>query len=96
MAEVEMIRGSDKDFIIRLKDANEDPIDITGRVLTVFDVSRTLTGRVTAEITDAAAGEMSVHVEGTLPLPLGLHSFRIQLTAGTASIAVKPIQLRVV
>lgn len=96
MAEVEMIRGSDKDFIIRLKDSLEAPIDITGRVLTFFDISPTLSGRVSGSITDAVNGEISVHIEGTIPLSIGLHSFRVQLTAGTASIAVKPIQLRVV
>ena len=96
MAEVEAIRGADKDFVIRLKDANEEPIDITGRTLLFFDISPSLSGRVSGSVTDGLNGEISVHVEGTVPLPLGLHSFRLQLSAGSASIAIKPIQLKVV
>jgi len=96
MAEIELVRGADKDLVLLLKDSVGDPIDISGRTLLIFDVSRALLGKVSGAITDGPAGELSIHVEGTTPIPLGLHSFRVQLTAGTASIAIKPIQLRVV
>jgi len=97
MTEVELVRGSDKDLVLAVKDSNNDPIDLTGRVLTFFDISRALTGKVSGSVSDATNGLISIHIEGTTPIPLGLHSFRVQLTdGGGSSIAIKPISLRVV
>ena len=97
MAEVELVRGSDKDLVLAVKDSNNDPIDLSGRVLNLFDISRSLTGKVSGSISDPTNGLVSIHIEGTAPLPLGLHSFRMQLTdGGGSSLAIKPISLRVV
>jgi hypothetical protein len=56
-------------------------IDLTGRTATVFEVSPVLSGLVTSEISDAENGVVSIFIEGSNPIPIGRHGFRV-LTDG--------------
>lgn len=73
-------RGSDKVFPFTYVDAAGSPTAITDATIGFLDVSTNLVGRLTATKTNAAGGEFQVFVEGTDPIPLGNHRFRVQIT----------------
>jgi hypothetical protein len=73
------------------------PADMTGRTFTVFDVAPLLTGRVAVTSPEPATGVIEVFIEGTDPLPIGPHSFRVQISApGGDSVGLPSITLQVV
>ena len=75
-------RGSDVTIDVALTD-DGGAVDLTGRSLNVFDETRALNGRVSAEITDAEAGVITIHLEGTDPIAIGVAQFRVQINAPT-------------
>lgn len=62
-----------------LTDASDDPLPLTGATLALGDVSQALQGRITVEVTDAAAGEFEIFIDGSSNggLPVRRHHFRI-------------------
>lgn len=74
----EITKGTDIRLNLTARDEG-GAINLTGRTATVFDSSRHLSGRVSAEITDAENGKFTVFIEGTDPIPVGKHQFRVQL-----------------
>ena len=93
-------RGSDVSLTVTITDEG-GPVDLSGRELLLFDVNTVLDGRITANITDASAGVISLFIEGTDPLPLGRRSFRLQVNnplspEGADSIGLPPFILEVV
>lgn len=74
-----------------------EPADLTGRQAVVLDQDAGLAGRVTASITNPAGGVFEVFIEGTNPIPIGLHQFRLQfLVAGGDSVGLLPIIVKVI
>lgn len=73
-------RGSDVRLIVTISDGGS-PLNLAGRSVVPFEVSEPLINRVSAEITDAVAGQVTILIEGTDPIPLGRHSFRLQVNA---------------
>lgn len=94
--------GSDVVLTVALADppvgeASGAPIDLTGRTLAVFDESRAIAGRITAQVTNPTGGELGVRIEGTAPIPRGMYSFRVQINAaGGESIGLPVFNLTVV
>lgn len=85
-------RGSDADFVLTWKDENGDPVDLSGKTVTVFDevvvstcskvrgpVSGDITNRITGQVTDGPNGIVTLHLEGTTPIRVGKYAFRVQL-----------------
>lgn len=56
-----------------------EPVNLTGRDLVVFDVSPGLQGRVTVAMVDAAAGHIEFFIQGTDPIAIGQHDYRLQI-----------------
>lgn len=98
MISLETTSGSDVTVVVTLTD-NSGAINLSGRTLSIFNVSRKLENRVTAQITNAASGIITVKIEGSDPLPVGQHSFRLQVNlqqGGTReSIGLPEFQLSV-
>jgi len=92
---VTIIRGSDHNIRMVWKDSEGDFLDFTGFTLSFFDVSPALAGRVTGTISVPLEGTLAIKIEGMPPLAVGLHSFRILLTAGSDTIASRRIYVRV-
>lgn len=92
---VDIVRGSDHNIKMVWKDSLGDFLDFTGFTLSFFDQSPGLTGRVTGTINLPLEGTLAIKIEGSPPLSLGLHSFRVLLTAGADTIASKRIYVRV-
>lgn len=88
-------RGSDVSLTITISDA-DGPVDLTSQSVSVFDVVPSLEGRVTAAITDAAAGRITVDIEGTDPIDIGRHVFRLRLSGAGDSVGLPPFVLGVV
>lgn len=84
MIQLQTTSGSDVTVIVTLTDES-GAVNLSGRTLTVFNVSRKLTGRVSAQITNAASGVITAKVEGTDPLPVGTYSFRLQVNLQAGS-----------
>ncbi len=93
---VDIVRGSDHTIKMVWKDSLGDFLDFTGFTLTFFDYSPKLVGRVTGTISLPLEGTLTIKVEGSPPLPLGFHSFRVLLTAGADTLSSKRIYFRVV
>ena len=91
-------RGSDVTIDVTITDEG-GAVDLTGRSVNVFDETQAITGRVSAEITDAEAGVITIHVEGTDPIAVGVSQFRLQINApvsgGADSIGLPLIWLEV-
>jgi hypothetical protein len=92
----EVVRGSDYSFTMIWNDPDGDPLDFTGYSLSFFDESNNIEDRLSGEITDPAAGTIVVSIEGSPPLPLGLHSFRVLLTEGSSTKSSKRLYIKVV
>ena len=99
---IEATRYSDILRTLTLKDDTGAAIPLTGQTVNVLDVSEGITGLVTATITDAANGEIEINIEGTAPIDLGTHTFRLQVvdplggTTGGLSIGLPLFELKVV
>jgi len=77
---IQLNRGSDLDCVFVWPDG-DGLLDLSAYTVSVIDVTAGIVGAVTAAITDAAAGEITVSIEGGSPLlPLGLHGFRVKIT----------------
>jgi hypothetical protein len=95
---VSVVRGSDHNMKVIWRDSSVPPeyLDFTNMTLSFFDLSPALVGRVSGTIQVPLEGTLFVHIEGSPPLPLGLHSFRILLSgAGSVTLASKRIYIRV-
>lgn len=76
----QVTRGSDIALSLTLS-SGETPFDLSGYSAQVFDVAEVLNGRVTAQIQDGPGGVLSVDIEGTDPIEIGRHMFRVQLVS---------------
>lgn len=75
--------------------SNSTPIDLTGRTVEVLQASADIADRLSVNITSAAAGEFEVLIEGTDPIRLGRHEFRLQIGGAGDSIGLPTIALQV-
>jgi hypothetical protein len=77
-------RGSDVRLTLTLTNAAAPyaPVDLTGRSVAIIDVAPLLQGRLTAQVTNAALGQMELFIEGTNPLPRGNYTFTLQILSG--------------
>lgn len=63
--------GCSLSFVVTWTDSAGDPLNLTGWSASIFGATQEFTGgRVTAAITDAAAGELTVTIEAIDSLPL--------------------------
>jgi hypothetical protein len=92
MSSLVVNRGSDAEFVLTWKDENGDPVDLTGKTVTVFDEivvgtcskvrgpnSGDIANRITGEVTDGPNGIVTLYLEGTNPIRVGKYAFRVQL-----------------
>jgi hypothetical protein len=103
MTTITATRGSDVRLTFTYRNAPVPPatvgtpVDLTGRVFTVFDASASLAGRVAVTSAEPETGVIDVFIEGTDPLPIGPHAFRVQIEApGGDSVGLPSITLQVV
>jgi hypothetical protein len=95
MIQIQSTSGSDLVLTVTLTD-DGGPVNLTGRSVAVFDTADQLLGRVSAAITNAAAGVITVSVEGSDPLPVKIYTFRVQINqANGNSIGLPLFQLSV-
>lgn len=91
-------RGTDVSLSVAISD-DAGAFDLTGRSVSVFDVHPTIDGLVSADITDAENGIITVTVEGTAPIDAGVYSFRVQVNnpagGGPESIGLPMFRLEV-
>lgn len=77
-------RGSDFAFRIGFRNVDEagvrTPKDIIGYAPTFLDLDTTLVDRLTPTIPDPTTGDVIVTGEGSPPLTVGQHKFRLLLT----------------
>lgn len=77
-------RGSDITIAVTVSDTG-NAVDLSGRSLVVFDVPPGLRDRVSASISDAATGKITIEIEGSDPIAEGTHMFRLQIKKPDAS-----------
>ena len=88
--------GADAQFDATIRNADETPVNLTGFAPGIIDASQLIAGRLTATITNAAAGQFRITLEGTDPLPAGNYRFRVQMTgSGMQSIATPRLTIEV-
>jgi hypothetical protein len=75
-----------------------DPLDLSGYDLDILTpAGSALSGRVSVEWIDQSENEFEVFIEGTSPIPVGLHGFRVQFDgSGLDSISTPEIRLQVI
>lgn len=78
MIQIQSTSGSDLVLTVTLTD-DGGPVDLTGRTVLVFEASDQLINRVSASITNAATGVITVSIEGSNPLPVKTYTFRVQI-----------------
>lgn len=93
----ELNMGSDANLTVNIDDDNGD-IDLTGREVSIFAVdNNSFADRVSAEITDAGNGEITIFIEGTDPIPIGYYRFRLQIIGvDSDSIGLPPFVVRII
>jgi hypothetical protein len=94
MIRVPVTSGSDVRFVFTFTDVNDSPVPVSAPE--VILASAELTRRITATLTNGAGGVVSLFIDGTRPIPVGNHTFRLRvLTAGGDHIASRGILLDV-
>ncbi len=94
MQSIEVLRGSDGTFVITFPGT-----DLSGMDVELFDVAAALQGRLSALISAPEAGQVTLKVDGAVPLPLGKYPFRLRVfQPGSPSdryLALPPIAVQV-
>jgi hypothetical protein len=83
MALIELYRGTDFRQDFHYVDENDEPIDLTGRTFSVFEVSRDFKDKISIIETDLPGGVISVRIEWADTLSSATtHKFRIRSALG--------------
>lgn len=95
MSEYVINKGSDLEMrMIWTDDAG--PVNLTGYAVAIYDAHPKIAPHVTAEITDAAGGVVSVRMDWDESMPVGgIMHFRVKLRSGTNDVTTPMQRVRI-
>jgi hypothetical protein len=94
MALIELYRGTDFRQDFHYVDENDEPIDLTGRTFSVFEVSRDFRDKISIIETDLAGGVISIRIEWVDTLSSAItHKFRLSTSLGEDDVGSELIEV---
>ncbi len=83
MTDFTINRGSDLRARMTFADAAGAPVDLTGYTVAIYEPHPAIADHLSAQITDAAAGEVTLTMQWADAMPTGrIMHFRVRVTAG--------------
>lgn len=90
MTEFTINRGSDLRATMTFADAAGAPVDLTGYTVAIYEPHPAIADHLTAQITDAAAGKVTLTMQWADAMPTGrIMHFRVRVTAGEDDVSTQ-------
>lgn len=94
---IKLNKGSDFSSVIIWRDASGDAVDLTGYTVSIYDADDYIADNMTANITDAANGEITLGLQWSenMKTSKNTHYFRIRLTQGAYDVSTNKLYFEV-
>lgn len=90
MTDFTINRGSDLRATMNFSDATGAPVDLTGYTVAIYEPHPAIADHLTAQITDAVAGEVTLAMQWADTMLSGrVMNFRVRVTAGEDDVSTQ-------